>query len=540
MRPSSNYILIFLLSLLPLLSLFLTGKLLHTHDGLVHLARIAAYKKALSDFEFPVRWAGDLNYGYGMPIFNFIYQLPYFVSSLFLFIGFSLVSSFKASLALSYILSGLFMYAFAKEFFKDEKKAFLISVFYQFASYHLVDLLIRGDFAELYAIAFAPLVLYFLVRLFQKGNIKNIAGVAIATALLVVSHNSLSLLFFGVACLFVIFFAGKSQVFIKSAFSLGLGLCLSAFYWAPALLEHKYTYGDLFMKNMYTTNFPPFVNLFLPNFFNSTKLQVGGIPVQLGLFHIVALALSIIIFFSKKISKVEKRFFVLLFTLVILTLFFMTPYSRFIWEKQSYLRQFQFPWRFLAITSFATSLLSVTFFSFSWFGKKVFWIVIFLAIVSTAYYWKPILGFDTVNEAYYWNYPLNTTYFGETDLIWSAGQYYSYPKAPIEVIDKKALATNYKRKTQKHSFTVVSPNGAKLVDHTQYYPGWTVYVNGKQVETQYQFRIYPGQLVYEVPAGTNIVSVEFKETKVRLLSDMISFFALVGIGVFAFFKKIGK
>jgi hypothetical protein len=36
-----------------------------THDGENHLARFAAYKKAISDGHIPPRWAGDLNYGYG-------------------------------------------------------------------------------------------------------------------------------------------------------------------------------------------------------------------------------------------------------------------------------------------------------------------------------------------------------------------------------------------------------------------------------------------------------------------------------------------
>src|SRR5213076_3108008 len=96
----------------------------HTHDGYPHLARIPAYMKALKDGEFPVRWAGDLNYGYGMPLFNFYYQLPYFIASGLLFFGLGLVNSFKISISLSFLLSGIFMFAFAKEFFQDNKKAF--------------------------------------------------------------------------------------------------------------------------------------------------------------------------------------------------------------------------------------------------------------------------------------------------------------------------------------------------------------------------------------------------------------------------------
>src|SRR3989344_1136485 len=154
------YFLITFLSFLPFLLVFLNSNLIHTHDSLVHLPRMAAYYKALGDGQFPVRWAGDFNYGYGMPIFNFIYPLPYYISSFFLFLGLGLVNSFKIVLFLSFLFSGLFMLLFAKEFFKDNKTALLVTVFYQFFPFRLVELLVRGSFGEVFAYTFLPLVLY--------------------------------------------------------------------------------------------------------------------------------------------------------------------------------------------------------------------------------------------------------------------------------------------------------------------------------------------------------------------------------------------
>lgn len=128
-------LLIILVSFLPLFSFFTTSLLPHTHDGLVHLPRMGAFYKALLDGQFPVRWAGDLNYGYGMPLFNFIYQLPYFVASFFLLLGLGLVNSFKITLALSFLLSGIFMFLFAKELTRDSKSALLVTIMYQFSDF---------------------------------------------------------------------------------------------------------------------------------------------------------------------------------------------------------------------------------------------------------------------------------------------------------------------------------------------------------------------------------------------------------------------
>ena len=147
----ANYrLLIFFLSLLPTLLIFQTSLLPHTHDGPVHLARMAAWHKAFLDGQFPPRWAADLNFGYGGAVLIFIYPWPYFLASLFLSSGLSLVLSFKLVLALSFLFSGVFMFLFARAFFDSEKKAFLIALLYQFASFRLVEIMIRGAFGEVW------------------------------------------------------------------------------------------------------------------------------------------------------------------------------------------------------------------------------------------------------------------------------------------------------------------------------------------------------------------------------------------------------
>ena len=168
MRLFRYYFLILILSLVPFVGIFFTPLLPHTHDGFVHLARIAAYFKALEDLQIPVRWAGDLNFGYGVPLFNFIYQVPYIIASGLIYLGFGLVSSFKITLILSFILSGFFMFGFSLSFFKDLRKAFLATIFYQFFPFRLIEILVRGSFGEVYTYAFFPLVLWGIVLLFKK------------------------------------------------------------------------------------------------------------------------------------------------------------------------------------------------------------------------------------------------------------------------------------------------------------------------------------------------------------------------------------
>src|SRR3989344_1869270 len=530
------YFLILILSFLPLVGIFLTSQLPHTHDGLVHLARIGAYFKALQDGQFPVRWAGDLNYGYGMPIFNFMYQVPYIISSFFVFLGLGLVSAFKITLASSFLLSGVSMLGFSLSFFKDVKKAFIATLFYQFFPFRLIEILIRGSFGEVYTYAFFPLVLWGVVLLFGKVNFINILITSLGTALLILSHNALSLVFFLIAIVFILFFGGKPKNYIAPFFSLFIGLLLSAFYWIPAIFERHFTYGDLFMKELYISHFPPIQNFFIPNFFNSTSLQTGGISIQFGFFHTLVFVLALIALFSNKIKKVDSKLIIFSLTIFFVALFVMQPMSKFIWEKIALLRQFQFSWRFLSVIGFSITLMSVSIFYFSFFRKKiVYFVFLFLLIISTVYYWRPVLGWDKINEDDYWNFPLTTTYFGETDLIWSEGPAKNYPSQRVEVIDGKGSVGDIKKKSNLLIFKVSNQSPIKVVTHIQYFPGWRAFVDGKQTPIEFQYGIYRGHIVFQIPKGQHEVRLSFGESKIRLIADMltvVSIIILVSYGLF--------
>lgn len=534
-----TFIIIFLLSLFPLVGYFITSDLPHTHDGFVHLVRIGAYFKALSDGQILPRWAGDLNFGYGMPIFNFIYQLPYLIASMFVALGSSLVVSFKLTVIMSHLIGAVGIYLFAKELFDDEKKILLVSILYQFAPFRIVELLVRGSFGELYTYAFLPFVLYGLAKLSKKPNLKFVALVSISTALLVLSHNSISLVFFGVAALFLLFTAPSRKTLLWGLSGLTGGLLASSFYWAPALLEHKYTYGNLFMKDLYTNYFPTISQLFVPNITNNPALQNGGVSVQIGIFHTIPILLGLWYLFQKKTNKTNKKQILFSLTIIAGSIVLMLPISSLLWQNISLLRQFQFPWRLLAPVSIATSILGILYMHIHILKKPfIFWFLILSIVFSTAYYWVPPLGYDHItDEAEYWNYPLDTTYFGETNVIWSAGSAKEYPKERVHAIEGTAVVTNFLKKTTIHTFTVKSTQSAKLVDHTQYFPGWNVYVDAQKIPVQFQDQNWRGLVTFSVPPGKHEVIVKFEDNKIRTITRMISIGTLTILGLILFFRK---
>lgn len=517
------YLFVILISLLPLVSIFSTDKLFHTHDGYAHLPRIAAYVKALRDGEFPVRWAGDLNYGYGMPIFNFIYPLPYLIASGFVFLGSTLANAFKITLALSYILSSVGMAGFCLAFFKDGKKTLLVTTLYQFSSYRFVELLVRGDIGEVYAYAFLPFVLWGIVSIFKKQTLLRIIFTSISTTLLILSHNGISLLFFSIAFGFIILFFPSKKALLFSIGALSIGLCLSAFYWIPALLEYKYTYGELFMRNRFREYFPPFQNFFIPIFNYAPRFMTKGIIVQFGIVQLFTFITGIVMLLRNRLTGKESKLIGACIIVILFCLFIMHPISTFVWERVSLLRQFQFPWRFLSVIVVVTSFLSVNILSVGFFRKKyVFYFLIGAIIIVSVGFWHPPLGYERIHEQYWWNYPLTTTYFGETDLIWDQGPAKLYPKHRVEVIAGKATIANFLKRTTAQTFTVNAQTQSRLVSYTQFFPGWRVFVNGRETFVQFQDPDWRGLITFSVPKGMDRVRIVFGENKLRLIADTIS------------------
>src|SRR3989344_4630981 len=262
-------LIIFVFSLLPFISIFITQDLPHTSDGAMHLARIASYYKEVKNGQFPVRWAGELNYGYGTPLFNFTYPVVYAFSLPFVAMGFGLVLTLKILFIPSFLLSGIFMFLFARFFFLDDKKALLVAIFYQFAPFRLVEILVRGSLGGIFSYAFLPLVLIGVVLSIKKPRFRWFLLTSISTAILISSHNIIGFIFVLLSYLFAFYF-GKTK-FDKSfnLLSITSGLFLASFFLIPAALEHKYTYSYLFTKDLFYGHFSPLLNFFIPNFFNN-------------------------------------------------------------------------------------------------------------------------------------------------------------------------------------------------------------------------------------------------------------------------------
>lgn len=532
---------IIVLSLLPILSLFHSGFPV-THDGQDHVARIANFYQNLTEGNLIPRWAANLNWGYGHPILEFLYPLPSYVASFFHFVGFSLVDSTKIVFGLGMVLPLIFMYLWLSQF-NSKYASFFGAVLYTYAPYRFIDLYVRGDIGENLAFAFIPLTLFFAYKSYKKSSSTSVLLGGVSLALLILSHNAISLM----AVPFILFYSGlliylsknRKSLIINHLSLIAIGFLLSAFFWVPALLEGKYTLRNLLTAGTYINRFVNFKELIYGPW---NYGQSGQFTVQLGLFQWISLMASpFAIFFLKKDK--HKYFLGLgLFIFSMLSIFLMLSVSNFVWSKILLLQNFQFPWRFLALTVFTTSVLGALLLDS--LSKKinlkfVTIVSILIIVLVSSFYTKP-KAYQYKPESFYSGVYSSTTDTGESSPVWSVRFMEHFPKSHLQVVDGAATINELSRTSTEHSYSISVSKKTLFEENTLYFPGWEILANGKDVRVQFQNKDYQGVMLFFLDKGNYTVDAKYSETKLRAISDAISVVVLFNILGFVGFRFVKR
>lgn len=527
------FFLIILIGICFLTPLF--GDSLHTsHDAQSLIVKSASFIKSIQDLQIPPRWSADLNYGFGSPAINFYYPLGGYLLSMLFLTGLSLEIAYKIMLGTFFIGSGLTSYVFLKKIVSRES-AFGGAVIYMLSPYHFLDIYVRGHIGELIALAIAPLVLNFLFIAKEKISFRKILFTSISYALLVLSHNILALIFTILIVAYILIFSSKRAILLNFL-SIVVGLGFSAYFWIPALYEGKYINSKVFVENYFANHFIELKNIFYaPWGFGPNINEIGGLAPQIGIVPFILFIVSLL-----GLRYREKRKPILFWSIILLvSIFFTNQISTPIWSSIHILEQFQFPWRFMAIISFAASVLSAYGLSFVKRNSLIY-IVIGVVLLSSIGY-IGVAGFVKKTNSFYFNYPGTGAYHGETTTIWTEGDASSYPKFPIEVITGEAEVYDYTRKSNLHTFRVEAASDSVVKDNTIYYPGWRVFVGEEEVPIQFQDANHRGIITFPVVKGSHNVQVKFSETTVRFIADLISILTVLFAAVmFLYRKKIDK
>lgn len=140
--------------------------------------------------------------------------------------------------------------------------------------------------------------------------------------------------------------------------------------------------------------------------------------------------------------------------------------------------------------------------------------------------WKPV-GYLNKPESYFTDIYESTTDTGESSPIWSVRFMEHKPNAHLEVIDGNMTFHETKRTTTRHEYELNSFMTTRVVENTLYFPGWTVTIDGKRSQIQFQDPLYRGLMTFYVPQGKHTLILQFMDTKVRQVSNLLSVIGFV-------------
>lgn len=506
-------IIVLLLALFGIADLFRPG-FFSSHDGMGHVIRLDEFYRSLGDGHFPVRWSERLYFGYGYPFFNFNYPLVYYLGAPLMAIGLNAADAVKGEFILTYLLSGALM------FFYLRRKvglpfAVLGVILYLYAPYRLLNIYVRGSVAEAMAFVFPPFLLWG-AELLAENKKGSILITATVFGFLGISHNISALLLAGFFFTYLSFLAVSKKSFwllTKGALSFLWGIAMAAFFMLPALYEKKWTFLDLTLARDY------------PNYFISSRQLVesgwgfGAVTLNLGY---VAMFLAVL-----ALTKIRRNLLlVFCFLIIAVAIFFMLPVSRFLWDRVPLLPFVQFPWRFIMLTVPTLTVAGVIGLEqiLEKFSAKAKFLAVIFLIAATLFLakdqWRrnqtePVPVF--LGEAI----PGSTTWAHEQATRWLVPKPEKIPANKIENVQYQIK--NWK--TIEHDYLVTADKNTLVTENTMYYPGWKVFVDGREQEINYD----NGKINFAVSPGKHEVVSKFGETNFRKTADLISVAAVLGL-----------
>lgn len=532
-RSDRFYLGLVLLATMPLCFHLCNDRLIQSHDAMEGLIRAVCMDRYWGHGQFLVRWAPEVNFGYGSPMFDFYPPCFYYFCLVLSKMTHHIILSVNVTCVIFWLLSAAGIFLFAREFWGNAGGA-LSAVLYVYSPYYVQDFYVRGAFSEFSTFAVFPFLLLSVYKINQRICIRYILLGVLSSFVSTLTHGMS--MFFVIISLFyalLLFFLNKKdrQAFFWSVFVLLTGLIMSAFYWLPAIWDTRFLHLNFIISMRYDfhKNFISLAQLFSVPWDHAKDMD--GLSFSIGLAQICTLVLSFLVplrIFKKDIRLAAHYFFFLIvgFAAILLTL----PLSHVVWEHMNLLRFIQLPWRFLTIVVFAVSLLagsSVLLFQkvnvrHLFFGL----VVVFSIILPVRYYWFG--NFTAIDQTALINGLSGFAFLGEGERTpkWIEAPPLAVPPQKFQVLQGQGQLSSYGSRSPIDQVVRVSAGGPLLVCfHTFYFPGWRVYIDDQ--ETQ----IFPnnryGLILFVVPQGEHALRAVFGLTPVRTAGLIISWMGIV-------------
>lgn len=463
-------------------------------DGEWMIIRLSAFYQSLAEGQFPVRLLGRLNHGFGYPVSNFLYPGYLYIGSLLHVLHVSFVDSVKVILAGSVIGTSYFLLLFLLHWFSFESSLIGVLVFLG-SPYLLYDLYKRGSVGEVMAFFPASIMMYSI-----SASLYWL--LPLATALLIVSHNTLALILG--FCLAIFAVLQKDSLRLGKAMFLGVGM--TTFFWFPALFERSIVQFDAVIVSDPSQYF-----------IGARTGWLLGVPTIIALLYTIWL-------YRKPVKD-----YWFMCTIVLVGYFFALPTSYSLWNVQAFSQLVQFPYRFLSIpVLFGPWIVAYAVDHLQGWQKflciiscSILWVYTANSIMRSLVYVDRSIGYYETNEG-------TTTVHDEYLPVWVTDKSLNRAPKVYEFISGEASASVNRLSTQTIDLSITAKETSILQLNKLYYPGWGITVDGILVPINYQKA--DGTMQVIIPNGNHRFIATFRETVTRFFADIVTiFFGLVYI-----------
>lgn len=567
------------------------GYFMFAHDARHTIYFMQMFDAALRDGALYPRWAADMVFGYGYPVWLILAPLPYYGAEFFHLLGLDFPAAVKAVEAAGWFASAFGMYWFVSRVM-DKNAGLVAGVAYLFVPYHVVDLYVRGAMPEFLAFVFPPFVMWAIFRIWDTRRAFYIPVAALAYGGMLLTHAQMTVLFSPVILGYVLtlwwtdrrqttdnrqqitvnsqqsrenppilqspnrrvtrssLIPFTSSPLVRSFFALGWGVAIAAVFFLPVALEQKYLttdplIGGFFNFRLHFLNPSQLLSPFWGygyagvNGSDQFSLQLGIMPLFFGVLALFTL---------KRRERISAQ--MVYFALVTLAaVFVMLSVSTPLWEIAAPVVAFvQFPWRVLFVSAFALAFLA---------GAAVRVVsspppqgegvepyraaLVFSLLIAFSMF--PLARPQHTDAQFTWNTLMDFQVKDREllgDTIWIEARPQDSPlveqyragniTTKAAVVQGDGSVELLERRPSGDTVRVNAATPARLMFYSRYFPGWTASVDGAPVT------IGPygdqGLIALDVPAGTHTVTTHWGTTPPRMVGAVISFAALVAALVF--------
>jgi hypothetical protein len=502
-----------------------------------HFRYALPFYDSIKKGDFYPGWLAESNAGYGDARFRFYPPGLYYLLALFK----PLAGWFGSSLITFVLLSALGsvgVYFWARAFL-EPRFALIAGVLYAIAPYHLNELYQASLLSEYAACAVLPFVFAFIDRICERKRMIDVAGLAAAYALLILSNLPLAVIGSLAALVFsLVRVTGKAALRVDMRLAVGvfLGLAASAFYWVRMLSELPWIKGNLVNPKAYYDYRLNFI--FSPSALTNRNTWYANLLT----LATISLFLPAILLFWR--GSGGKRY-VALFVVTIFSFFMTLPLSQPLWQVIPKLSEVQFPWRWLSVTSLTGSVLVA--------ASIPHWLELFKSRI------RPIYAIPALGVVF-------SLIFIATQIIWDsdymtrqefdsflpktraavsfkdwlpvdAHELAELPKMTENVTTDSRLVKVEAWEPEYRRFTVSQGTAAQARVKTFYYPNWRASADGSTLSVQPSPE---GVMLVDIPDRATTVEITFRDPlKVRITSwvSAVSWIALFLVGSLTLSRK---